>query len=209
VSGGNVARLLDYVSAERTFNPNLENKPVVVLSNNDGCVISRSNEAKEFISMGAPLFKVESLLEENDAEIFSSNYELYGDMSRRVMNSLETFTPEIEVYSIDEAFLGLGETKKGYEYLGREIQEKLLKWLNIPVGIGIAETKTLAKIANKIAKKSEKAKGVLDLYKSQYQDIALERTAIGDVWGIGRASVKKLETINIKTALQFKHCDLR
>ncbi len=198
-----------YVSAERAFNPRLNDKPVVVLSNNDGCVISRSNEAKKFIPMGAPLFQYEKVLEENEAEIFSSNYELYGDMSERVMNSLSSFTPEIEVYSIDEAFLGLQETRKSFDYLGKEIQEKIFKWTNIPVGIGIAETKTLAKVANKIAKKSEKAKGVLDLYKSKYRDIALDRTAIGDVWGIGRASVKKLESISINTALQFKNADLR
>jgi DNA polymerase V len=198
-----------YVSAERLFDPNLENKPVVVLSNNDGCVISRSNEAKKLVPMGAPLFEVEDVLKAHDAEIFSSNYELYGDMSERVMNTLECFTPEIEVYSIDEAFLGLTEHRKGFNYLGREIQEKLFKFVGIPVGVGIAETKTLAKVANKIAKKSEKAKGVLDLYKSPYTDIALDRTEIGDVWGIGRQSVKKLETINVKTALQFKNCDLR
>lgn len=198
-----------YVSSERAFNPKLAGIPVVVLSNNDGCVISRSNEAKAFIPMGAPLFQYEKILEENEAEIFSSNYELYGDMSDRVMNSLQSFTPEVEIYSIDEAFLGLQETQKGFDYIGKEIQEKIFKWTNIPVGVGIAETKTLAKIANRIAKKSDKAKGVLDLYKSPYQDIALDRTAIGDVWGIGRASIKKLETINIKTALQFRDADLR
>jgi DNA polymerase V len=198
-----------YVSSERAFNPKLENKPVVVLSNNGGCVISRSNEAKAFVPMGAPLFQYEKVLAENDAEIFSSNYELYGDMSERVMNSLQSFTPEVEIYSIDEAFLGLQETQKGFDYIGKEIQEKIFKWTNIPVGIGIAETKTLAKIANRIAKKSDKAKGVLDLYKSKYQDVALDRTAIGDVWGIGRASIKKLETININTALQFRDADLR
>lgn len=198
-----------YVSAERAFNPKLKDKPVVVLSNNDGCVISRSNEAKKFIPMGAPLFQYEKVLEDIDAEVFSSNYELYGDMSERVMNSLFSFTPDIEVYSIDEAFLGLQEGRKSFDYLGKEIQEKIFKWTNIPVGIGIAETKTLAKVANKIAKKSDKAKGVLDLYKSPYQDVALDRTQIGDVWGIGRASVKKLETVGINTALQFKRCDMR
>jgi DNA polymerase V len=198
-----------YVSAERAFDSKLEKKPVVVLSNNDGCIISRSNEAKKLVPMGAPLFQYEKVLSDAGAEIFSSNYELYGDMSERVMHSLHSFTPEVEVYSIDEAFLGLNETAKGFDYVGKEIQEKIFKWTNIPVGVGIAETKTLAKIANKIAKKSEKAKGVLDLYKSPYQDTALDRTEIGDVWGIGRASVKKLETINIRTALQFKNADLR
>lgn len=198
-----------YVSSERAFDPRLKDKPIVVLSNNDGCVISRSNEAKPFVPMGAPLFQYEKVLDEIEAEVFSSNYELYGDMSERVMTSLQTFTPDIEVYSIDEAFLGLQETQKGFDYLGKAIQDQIFKWTNIPVGIGIAETKTLAKVANRIAKKSEKAKGVLDLYKSKYQDIALDRTAIGDVWGIGKASVKKLETININTALQFKNCEMR
>ena len=198
-----------YVSSERAFNPGLNDKPVVVLSNNDGCVISRSNEAKPYVPMGAPLFQYEKVLNEIEAEVFSSNYELYGDMSERVMTSLSSFTPDIEVYSIDEAFLGLQETQKGFDYLGKAIQEQIFKWTNIPVGIGIAETKTLAKVANKIAKQSDKAKGVLDLYKSKYQDVALDRTPIGDVWGIGRASVKKLEAININTALQFKNCEMR
>lgn len=197
-----------YVSSERVFNPKLRNKPVVVLSNNDGCAISRSNEAKSIIPMGAPIFQFEKELEKAGAEIYSSNYELYGDMSERVMKSFYEWTPEVEVYSIDEAFLGLEETQKSFDYLGKEIQDKIYKYTGIPVGIGIAETKTLAKIANKIAKKSEKAKGVLDLYKSKWQDAALGRTAIGDVWGIGPASVKKLEAVNIKTALGFKNADL-
>lgn len=199
-----------YASCERIFNPNLENKPVVVLSNNDGCIVARSNEAKDLgIPMGAPLFEYEDLLNESDAEIFSSNYELYGDMSARTLTLYEAFSPEIEVYSIDEVFLGLNETQKGFDFVGREIREKMQKWFGLPVGVGIAETKTLAKVANKIAKKSEKANFVLDLYKSPYTDIALERTKIGDVWGIGPASVKKLEKVNIQTALQFKNAEMR
>lgn len=198
-----------YVSAESVFNPQLEHKSVVVLSNNDGCVVSRSNEAKEFISMGAPFFEIEDILEEAGGEALSSNYELYGDMSKRIMNTLETYSPEIEVYSVDEAFLGLAETKKGFDYLGREIREKIGKWFGIPVGVGIAETKTLAKIANKITKKSDKAKGVLDLYKSRFQDVALERTKVGDVWEIGRSTVEKVAPLGVRTALDFKHLDLR
>jgi DNA polymerase V len=198
-----------YASVETVFQPKLRHVPVVVLSNNDGCVISRNQKAREIVPMGKPLFEVEDLLEDADAEIFSSNYELYGDMSRRVMENLKTFSPEIEVYSIDEAFFSLHETQKSFDYLGREIQDKIYKWTGLPVGIGIAETKTLAKIANKIAKKSDKAKGVLNLFKSPYQDVALERTPIGDVWGIGRQSVKKLEAINVKDALRFKYLDLR
>jgi DNA polymerase V len=198
-----------YVSAESIFNPRLRNKPVVVLSNNDGCVVSRSNEAKEFIKMGAPYFQVEELLEEAGGEALSSNYELYGDMSRRIMNTLYTFSPEIEVYSVDEAFLGLAETKKSFDYVGREIREKIDKYFGVPVGVGIAETKTLAKIANRIAKKSEKARGVLDLYKSPYVDVALERTNVGDVWEVGRATVEKVARLGVRTALDFKNLDLR
>lgn len=199
-----------YVSCERAFDPKLNGRPVAVLSNNDGCIISRSNEVKALgVRMAAPLFECRELLEKNKAEIYSSNYELYGDMSERAMNLYETFTPEIEIYSVDEAFLGLNITNKSFDYVGREIQEKMYKWLNIPVGIGIAENKTLAKIANRIAKKSEKAKGVLDLFKSPYTDIALERTEVGDVWEIGKQTVKKLEPFNVKTALDFKNLDLR
>lgn len=199
-----------YVSCERAFDPKLNDVPVAVLSNNDGCVISRSNEVKAMgVRIGAPLFECERILEKNNAEIYSSNYELYGDMSERAMTLYESFSPEVEIYSVDEAFLGLNETKKGFEYIGREIQEKIYKWLNIPVGIGIAATKTLAKIANRIAKKSEKAKGVLDLYKSPYTDIALERTEVGDVWEIGKRTVEKLTPYGVKTALDFKNLDLR
>lgn len=198
-----------YVSAESVFNPELRNKPVVVLSNNDGCVVSRSNEAREFIAMGAPFFEVEGILAENGGAALSSNYELYGDMSRRIMNTLHGYSPEVEIYSVDEAFLGLAETSKGFAYLGREIREKIDKYFGIPVGVGIAETKTLAKIANRIAKKSEKAKGVVDLYKSPYQNVALERTKIGDVWEVGRATVEKVAPLGIATALDFKRLDLR
>lgn len=198
-----------YASCERLFDPKLEGKPVVVLSNNDGCIIARNADAKKLVPMGAPLFEYEEVLEENDAEIFSSNYELYGDLSNRVANTLYSYTPHVEKYSIDESFLELNESPKPFDFIGREIKEQVHKWVGIPVGVGIAETKTLAKVANKIAKKSEKANGVLDLYKSPYQNIALERTEIADVWGIGRASVKKLETIGVKNALQFKNCDLR
>lgn len=199
-----------YASCERMFEPKLEEKPVVVLSNNDGCIVARSQQVKDLgVPMGAPLFQYERILRDAGAEIFSSNYELYGDVSSRVSASLEAFSPEIEIYSIDEAFLGLTETPKGFDYLGRAIKDSIAKWFNLEIGVGIAENKTLAKVANKIAKKSRKARGVLDLYKSPYTDAALDRTAVGDVWGIGRASVKKLESVGIKTALQFKRCDLR
>src|SRR5688572_28101183 len=117
-----------YVSAESIFKPTLKNKPVVVLSNNDGCVVSRSNEAREFIAMGAPFFQIEEVLAENGGVALSSNYELYGDMSRRIMNTLRAYSPEVEVYSVDEAFLGLAETRKGFDYVGREIREKIDKY---------------------------------------------------------------------------------
>ncbi|MDQ4121963.1 MAG: Y-family DNA polymerase [Acidobacteriota bacterium] len=199
-----------YASCERAFDASLRKKPIVVLSNNDGCIIARSEEAKQLgVTMGAPLFKIEGLLDANDAEIFSSNYELYGDMSRRVMENLQQFTPEVEIYSIDEAFLGLDAEKISLDSLGREIQEKIYKWTHIPVSIGIAETKTLAKIANKIAKKSDKATGVLNLYQSPYQELALEKTAVSDVWGIGRASTVKLKQINVNTAKELRDVDLR
>lgn len=198
-----------YASCERLFHPKLEGKPVVVLSNNDGCVISRNKEAKEFVPMGAPLFQYEDVLEKRDSIVLSSNYELYGDMSRRVTNKLYEFTPTIEKYSIDEAFLEIQESKKSFDYLGREIREKVHKHIGVPVGVGIAANKTLSKIANRLAKKSEKANGVVDLYKSPYIDVALERTPIGDVWGIGREYAKKFLSFNIKNALQFKFANLR
>lgn len=194
-----------YTSCERFFNPQLHGKPVVVLSNNDGCVVSRNREARAIVPMGAPLFQYEAVLQKHDAQVFSSNYELYGDMSRRVVNRLYDFTPEIEQYSIDESFLEIQESKKTFDFLGREIQEKINKYVGIPVGVGIAKTKTLAKAANKIAKKSEKAQGVLDLYESKYVDLALRQTAIGDVWNIGRESAAKLIAGGVKNALEFKY----
>ena len=199
-----------YASCERAFDASLRKKPVVVLSNNDGCVIARSQEAKDLgVAMGAPLFKVRGLLEANDAEIFSSNYTLYGDMSSRVMGSLDEFTPHVEVYSIDEAFMQLDCGARTFDNLGREIKEKIGKWTGVPVSLGIAETKTLAKIANRIAKKSEKARGVLDLYKSPHQKLALRRTAVEDVWGIGAAYAQKLKMRGVETALSLRDIDLR
>ena len=199
-----------YASAERVFDPKLYKQPVVVLSNNDGCVISRSEEAKEIgVKMGVPLFKVQNLLDENKAEIFSSNYELYGDMSARFMGSLREFTPEIEVYSIDEAFLGFDARQDNLNTVGFNIQEKIKKWTGLPVSIGIAETKTLAKLANRIARNSKKVKGVLNLYHSPYTNEALKITEVGDVWGIGRNTVEKLLRRNIKTAFDLSSIDLR
>jgi DNA polymerase V len=199
-----------YASCERVFDARLRKRPIVVLSNNDGCVISRSDEAKEAgVPMGAKLFKVAGLIDENNGEILSSNYELYGDMSGRVMENLAEFTPEIEVYSIDEAFLGLDESKQSFTKIGREIQEAIQKRTGLPVSIGIAETKTLAKLANRIARDSKKADGVLDLFRSPYTDLALKRTAVGKVWGIGPNYVRTLDSNNIKTAFDLRQMDLR
>ena len=200
-----------YASCERVFDASVREKPIVVLSNNDGCVIARSEEAKQIgVTMGSPLFKVESLLDEHDAEIFSSNYALYGDMSGRVMNLLHNFTPEIEVYSIDEAFLSLEPKRKSIETLGCSIREKIYKWTGIPVSIGIAETKVLAKVANKRAKRGElREKGVLNLYRSEQTEGVLKDTLINDIWGIGYRSGLKLKANNILTAWQLKETDNR
>lgn len=200
-----------YASCERAFDASVKRKAVVVLSNNDGCVIARSDEAKAAgVTMGAPLFKVQNLLAESDAEIFSSNYALYGDMSGRVMNLLHNFTPDIEVYSIDEAFLSLEPRKKSLDNLGFSIREKIYKWTGIPVSVGIAETKVLAKIANKKAKTSElKEKGILNLYRSEKTAPILRDTSVEDVWGIGYRSSLKLKANQILTAWQLREAEHR
>ncbi len=211
----NAIALLDcnnfYASCERVFDATVKKKPVVVLSNNDGCIIARSEEAKKIgITMGAPLFKVESLLDENDAEIFSSNYALYGDMSGRVMNLLHNFTPEIEIYSIDEAFLSLEPRKNSLNRLALTIREKMYKWTGIPVSIGIAETKVLAKIANKRAKKDElQENGVLNLYRSSKTESILRETPVSEIWGIGYHSALKLKANNISNGWQLRETDNR
>ena len=211
----NAIALLDcnnfYASCERVFDASIINKPLVVLSNNDGCVVARSEEAKQIgVTMGSPLFKVQSLLDEHDAEIFSSNYALYADMSSRVMNLLQNFTPEVEIYSIDEAFLNLEPRKNSLDTLAHSIREKMYKWTGIPVSIGIAETKVLAKIANKRIKKGElKAQGVLNLYRSQKIESILKETNVEDIWGIGYRSTLKLKANNIFNAWQLRETDNR
>ena len=173
-----------YVSCERLFNPKIQNKPVVVLSNNDGCVISRSNEAKALgIRMGEPYFKVKELIKRNNVHIFSSNYALYGDLSRRVMKVLKTFSTNVEIYSIDEAFIDLSFLKEeDVENYGKEIRKKVLKWTGIPTSVGISTTKTLSKVANHIAKKERT--GVMYLNKNI--DERLKKFTIKYVWGVGR-----------------------
>ncbi|MFO7667562.1 MAG: Y-family DNA polymerase, partial [Desulfobacterales bacterium] len=198
-----------YVSCERVFNPKLERKPVVVLSNNDGCVVSRSNEAKALgIKMGAPVFELSDIIKRHGVKIFSSNYALYGDMSQRVMETISGFAEDVEIYSIDEAFLDLsGFSHENLTDYGSRIRTAVKKWTGIPVSIGIAETKTLAKIANKIAKKSPETKGVLDLTISSAKEIALAATKVSDIWGIGGSYSAFIEKTGIKTALQLRDAD--
>ncbi len=192
-----------YVSCERLFNPKINKKAVVVLSNNDGCVISRSREAKELgIKMGEPYFKVKNLVKKNQVEVFSSNYALYGDISRRVMRVLKTFSPKVEIYSIDEAFIDLSFIdNKSIEDYGKEIRSRVFKWTGIPTSVGISSTKTLSKIANHIAKK-EKA-GVIYLEKDI--DENLKRFPIEDVWGIGKQLSKFYRKNNICNAFELKN----
>jgi DNA polymerase V len=194
-----------YVSCERLFNPKIRRKPVVVLSNNDGCIISRSNEAKALgIKMGEPYFKAKDIIVRNKVEVFSSNYSLYGDLSRRVMRTLKRFNSEIEVYSIDEAFLDLSNfPDQDVEKIGKEIRETVLQWTGIPTSIGIAKTKTLSKVANHIAKK--KQSGVTNLIGIDNLDPILEKIEINDVWGVGRQLTKFYQKNGIYNAKQLKN----
>lgn len=225
-----------YASCERIFNPKLKGKPILVLSSNDACIVALSNEAKQYdIKVGAPFFENEHIARKHKMVVCSSNFPLYGDMSRRVMNILSSFVPEMEVYSIDEAFLNLagmgiihtaspstplrmtrsGERLSdegvrqhsnghGITELARNIRMTILQWTGLSVSIGLARTKVLAKIANRHAKKSPKAGGVLNLIDSPHIDKALERIHVVDVWGIGIRSARKLIEKGIKTALEFR-----
>ena len=194
-----------YVSCERLFNPKIRKKPVVVLSNNDGCIISRSNEAKALgIKMGEPYFKEKEIIVKNSVQVFSSNYSLYGDISRRVMRTLKRFNSDIEIYSIDEAFLDLSNFPDNeIEDVGREIRSVVLKWTGIPTSIGIAKTKTLSKIANHIAKK--KQSGVVSLIGIENIDPILEKVEINDVWGVGKQLTKFYHQNGIYNAKQLKN----
>jgi len=194
-----------YVSCEKLFNPKLINKPVVVLSNNDGCIISRSTEAKALgIKMGEPYFKAKNIIIKNNVQVFSSNYSLYGDLSRRVMRTLKRFNSEIEIYSIDEAFLDLSNFPDNEaENIGKEIRSIVLKWTGIPTSIGIAKTKTLSKVANHIAKK--KQSGVVSLIGIENIDPILEKVEINDVWGIGKQLTKFYHQNGIYNAKQLKN----
>ena len=195
-----------YASCERVFQPQLNGKPIVILSNNDGCIISRSYEAKDLgIAMGAPEFKIREALKQNKVHVFSSNYALYGDLSHRVMKILESFTPNVEVYSIDEAFLNFDGMKiNDYHEYGLQMKRRVQKWLSIPICVGFAETKALSKVANKIAKKyQERTQGVYVIDNEKKRIKALKWTKIEDVWGIGFRLTKKMKAKNIHTAYDF------
>jgi DNA polymerase V len=195
-----------YASCERVFQPQLVGKPIVILSNNDGCVIARSYEAKDLgIPMGAPEFKIRKELQQKNIHVFSSNYALYGDLSNRVMKILQTFTPNVEVYSIDEAFLNFDGMKVAdYHEYGLQIKNRVNKWLSMPVCIGFAPTKALSKVANKIAKKyQERTKGIYVIDTEEKRIKALKWTKIEDVWGIGFRLSVKMKNKNINTAYEF------
>ena len=200
-----------YVSCERVFNPKLENKPVVVLSNNDGCAISRSNEAKELgIKMGTPWFKLKEFAKQENVTALSSNYTLYLDMSHRVMTLLSKFSPDQEVYSVDESFLDLTTFKsKDLIKYGQQIKTKIKQWTGLPVSIGIGSTKTLSKLANHIAKKNPSFKGVcnLNVMDQDTLDTWMSHFPVSDVWGIGRSLAPKLNQLGITSILDLKHAD--
>lgn len=194
-----------FVSCERAFQPELEGKPVVVLSNNDGCVVARSNESKAMgIKMGTPFFKIRDKVESGNLIVRSSNYSLYGDLSSRVMSILAAAVPKIEIYSIDEAYLCVdGIDKKKLEVLCPELVRRIRKWVGIPVSIGIASTKTLAKVANHFAKKYPGYRGVCRIVTEEQRVKALKLTPIGDVWGIGRRVAPRLLAMGLTTAYDY------
>ncbi|GAB3040144.1 Y-family DNA polymerase [Spirosoma pulveris] len=194
-----------YCSCERIFDPTLQDKPVAVLSNNDGCIISRSQEVKNLgILMGAPAFKIRQLIKQHAVQVYSSNYTLYGDISARVMNTLGELCPVVEVYSIDEAFLDLSILPVAeLEPFAHKVRTTVRQWTKIPTCVGIAPTKTLAKVANKIAKKNPALDGVFVIKDDATRIAALEDFPVSDVWGIGSQSQKLLLTQGVQTALQF------
>src|SRR2546426_3329867 len=196
-----------YVSCERLFQPTLQGKPVVVLSNNDGCVIARSDEAKALgIPMGLPAFQLAARIKEHPIEVYSSNYTLYGDLSARVMTTLTQWTPEVEVYSIDEAFLTFAALPPdALTAYGQTIRTTIQQWTGIPVSIGIGPTKTLAKLANRLAKRSPEAQGVVILTSPAEVEATLAQTPIEHIWGIGPGYTRRLKAHEIRTALQLRN----
>jgi DNA polymerase V len=203
-----------YCSCERLFRPDLENKPVVVLSNNDGCIVSRSDEAKKVgIAMGVPLFESRQVIQQHGVAVFSSNYHLYGDMSMRVMDTLRLLAEDaqyrcVEVYSVDEAFIQLDHLPTtALQGFAEKIRDRVVQWTGIPVSIGIAPSKVLSKVANRLAKKNKKGSGcVMVLDGEDKLQVAMEATDVSDLWGIGRRYARKLkDDYGIYTAWQLKH----
>lgn len=196
-----------YASCERVFRPDLAKVPIVVLSNNDGCVIARSYDAKPFVKMGEPYFQIKQKLRQHGIVAFSSNYALYGDMSERVMTLIESLVPAVEVYSIDEAFADLTGIE-GLDALGRQIRSQVLRCTGIPVGVGIAPTKTLAKLANHTAKRLQaQTGGVVNICDPVKRDWVLRNTDVGEVWGVGRRMKTHLNALGIKTAMDLAKAD--
>ena len=195
-----------YASCERVFQPHLNGKPVVILSNNDGCVIARSNEAKSLgIPMGAPAFKYKEVFQKNKVQVFSSNFTLYGDISNRVMSIISRYVPDVEIYSIDEAFIKFdGFSEEEANEKCSDIIKTILKWTGIHVSIGLAPTKSLAKVANRIAKKySTRTKGFYSINNNEKRIKALKNISAGDIWGIGFQNEKKLLKVNVKSGMDF------
>lgn len=201
-----------YASCERLFRPDLKTRPIVVLSNNDGCVVARSEEAKALgIKMGVPEFKVRTLLESHDVAVFSSNYAFYADMSARVMNTLTTLVPETEIYSIDEAFMDLTRLTACYDVLkvSQRIRSIMYHWIGLPVCVGIGVTKTLSKVANHIAKKQVQYRGVVSLLKPEDWVPILAQLPVEEVWGIGKNIAKKLHVLGLHTALALSQAEAK
>lgn len=199
-----------YASCERVFRPDLARIPIVVLSNNDGCIIARSADAKPYVKMGQPYFQVRDILRRHGIKAFSSNYALYGEMSERVMTIIEAMVPRLEVYSIDEAFAELTGVSQNLEQLGRQMRTRIGQWTGIPVGVGIGPTKTLAKLANHAAKTWQRQTGgVVDLRAPAVRDWVLKHCDVGEVWGVGRRMKAHLEPLGIRSAWDLAQADAR
>jgi len=198
-----------YVSAERIFDPTLKNVPVIVLSNNDGCAVARSDEAKALgIKMGQPLHLIQDKVKAHSIRVFSSNYTLYGDISRRIVEVYEDFTPNVEIYSIDECFLDFTGFKDRTAH-ARAMRSEVLQRIGVPVRVGIASSKTLAKCANDVAKKNPIFAGVLDMMDQTLSDVILPMVPVGDIWGVGRQTQEKLHGVGIHTAAELRDMPLR
>lgn len=199
-----------YVSCERLFDPSLLRQPVIILSNNDGCIIARSDEAKNLgIKMGEPFFLYKGLIRKKNLKVLSSNFSLYGDLSRRVMTCLQSFSCDMEIYSIDEAFLLLPKGKdETYKKICLRIRKKILKWTGIPVSIGIGPSKTLAKLANRVAKKDPSRRGVFSLTQKNDRDEALKGFSLSDIWGVSSKKEKTLKALGVYDAWDLRESNL-